>query len=143
MPLCPKNPSPGPEGLQGWPCCGNLAAVLWVPLGPLQFLSPPPPPAALELLKSAIEKAGYPDKVVIGMDVAASEFFRNGKYDLDFKSPDDPSRHITGEKLGELYQSFIKNYPGERRVPGPSHSLRALPWEVCLQLTLGCDKGPS
>ncbi|XP_074926723.1 beta-enolase-like [Chelonoidis abingdonii] len=66
---------------------------------------------ALELLKSAIEKAGYPDKVVIGMDVAASEFFRSGKYDLDFKSPDDPARYISGEKLGELYQSFIKNYP--------------------------------
>lgn len=47
------------------------------------------------------------------MDVAASEFYRNGKYDLDFKSPDDPARHITGEKLGELYKSFIKNYPGE------------------------------
>ncbi|KAB1264800.1 Beta-enolase [Camelus dromedarius] len=66
---------------------------------------------ALELLKTAIEKAGYPDKVVIGMDVAASEFYRNGKYDLDFKSPDDPARHISGEKLGELYKDFIKNYP--------------------------------
>lgn len=74
------------------------------------FLGPPP---ALELLKTAIQAAGYPDKVVIGMDVAASEFYRNGKYDLDFKSPDDPARHITGEKLGELYKSFIKNYPGE------------------------------
>uniref|UniRef100_A0A8C6XGC4 Alpha-enolase n=1 Tax=Naja naja TaxID=35670 RepID=A0A8C6XGC4_NAJNA len=68
---------------------------------------------ALELLKSAIEKAGYPDKIVIGMDVAASEFFRKGKYDLDFKSPDNPNRYITGEKLGELYQSFIKNFSGE------------------------------
>ncbi|KAF7688441.1 hypothetical protein HF521_013248 [Silurus meridionalis] len=66
---------------------------------------------ALELLKSAIEKAGYSDKIIIGMDVAASEFFRNGKYDLDFKSPDDPKRHITGEQLGDLYKSFIKNYP--------------------------------
>ncbi|CAJ1048375.1 Beta-enolase [Xyrichtys novacula] len=66
---------------------------------------------ALELLKTAIEKAGYPDKIIIGMDVAASEFFRSGKYDLDFKSPDDPSRHISGEKLGDLYRSFIKNYP--------------------------------
>uniref|UniRef100_A0A8C9ABP9 Beta-enolase n=1 Tax=Prolemur simus TaxID=1328070 RepID=A0A8C9ABP9_PROSS len=47
---------------------------------------------ALELLKTAIQAAGYPDKVVIGMDVAASEFYRNGKYDLDFKSPDDPAR---------------------------------------------------
>uniref|UniRef100_A0A3B4ZNP0 phosphopyruvate hydratase n=1 Tax=Stegastes partitus TaxID=144197 RepID=A0A3B4ZNP0_9TELE len=66
---------------------------------------------ALELLKTAIEKAGYPDKIIIGMDVAASEFFRSGKYDLDFKSPDDPSRHISGEQLGDLYRNFIKNYP--------------------------------
>ncbi|KAF1381149.1 hypothetical protein PFLUV_G00171530 [Perca fluviatilis] len=66
---------------------------------------------ALELLKSAIEKAGYPDKIIIGMDVAASEFYRSGKYDLDFKSPDDPARHISGEKLGDLYRSFIKGYP--------------------------------
>nr|ABF60009.1 enolase B [Acipenser baerii] len=66
---------------------------------------------ALELLKSAIEKAGYPDKIVIGMDVAASEFHRSGKYDLDFKSPDDPKRHITGDQLGDLYKTFIKNYP--------------------------------
>ncbi|XP_005999872.1 beta-enolase [Latimeria chalumnae] len=66
---------------------------------------------ALELLKSAIEKAGYPDKIIIGMDVAASEFHRNGKYDLDFKSPDDPKRHITGDQLADLYRSFTKGYP--------------------------------
>lgn len=66
---------------------------------------------ALELLKTAISKAGYTDKIVIGMDVAASEFYRNGKYDLDFKSPDDPSRHITPDQLSELYKSFTKNYP--------------------------------
>ncbi|KAJ8266205.1 hypothetical protein GJAV_G00127700 [Gymnothorax javanicus] len=66
---------------------------------------------ALELLKTAIERAGYPDKIIIGMDVAASEFFRKGKYDLDFKSPDDPSRYISGKELGDLYKSFIKNYP--------------------------------
>ena len=46
----------------------------------------------LELLKVAIEKAGYTGKVQIGMDVAASEFFENGKYNLDFKSKNpDPS----------------------------------------------------
>ena len=49
------------------------------------------------------------------MDVAASEFYRNGKYDLDFKSPDDPARHISGEKLGDLYKSFIKGYPGTQK----------------------------
>uniref|UniRef100_A0AAY4BQ58 phosphopyruvate hydratase n=1 Tax=Denticeps clupeoides TaxID=299321 RepID=A0AAY4BQ58_9TELE len=86
---------------------------------------------ALELLKSAIEKAGYPDKIIIGMDVAASEFFRNGKYDLDFKSPDDPARHISGEQLGDLYKSFIKNYPGTCRETRP-HSARATPSKLTL-----------
>ncbi|KAL4659947.1 beta-enolase [Arapaima gigas] len=66
---------------------------------------------ALELLKSAIAKANYSNEVIIGMDVAASEFFKAGKYDLDFKSPDNPKRHITGEQLGELYKGFIKKYP--------------------------------
>ncbi|KAK2105866.1 phosphopyruvate hydratase, partial [Saguinus oedipus] len=65
----------------------------------------------LELLKTAIGKAGYTDKVVIGMDVAASEFYRSGKYDLDFKSPDDPSRYISPDQLADLYKSFIKDYP--------------------------------
>ncbi|CAB4010165.1 Alpha-enolase, partial [Paramuricea clavata] len=47
----------------------------------------------LELLKEAIAKAGYTDKVEIGMDVAASEFYKDGKYDLDFKNKDsDPSK---------------------------------------------------
>lgn len=69
--------------------------------------------SALELLKEAIDKAGYTDKIVIGMDVAASEFYRDGKYDLDFKSPDDPSRYISGDELGDLYQSFVRDYPGE------------------------------
>lgn len=66
---------------------------------------------ALELLKAAIAQAGYTDKVVIGMDVAASEFCRDGRYDLDFKSPPDPKRLITGEQLGEIYRGFIKDYP--------------------------------
>ncbi|KAM4650869.1 enolase isoform 1-T2 [Discoglossus pictus] len=66
---------------------------------------------ALELLKTAINKAGYSDRVVIGMDVAASEFYRDGKYDLDFKSPDDPSRYITGDQLADMYKGFAKDYP--------------------------------
>uniref|UniRef100_A0AAX7W6W9 phosphopyruvate hydratase n=1 Tax=Astatotilapia calliptera TaxID=8154 RepID=A0AAX7W6W9_ASTCA len=66
---------------------------------------------SLELLKHAIAKAGYSDKIVIGMDVAASEFYKGGKYDLDFKSPDDPNRYISSDKLADLYRSFVKDYP--------------------------------
>lgn len=47
------------------------------------------------------------------MDVAASEFYKDGKYDLDFKSPDDPSRYISHDKLADLYKSFVKDYPGQ------------------------------
>lgn len=68
--------------------------------------------SALELIKTAIEKAGFTDKVVIGMDVAASEFFIEGKYDLDFKSPPNAARNISGEELASIYQGFINNYPG-------------------------------
>uniref|UniRef100_A0AAY5KSH3 phosphopyruvate hydratase n=1 Tax=Esox lucius TaxID=8010 RepID=A0AAY5KSH3_ESOLU len=66
---------------------------------------------ALELIKEAISKAGYTEEVVIGMDVAASEFYRDGKYDLDFKSADDPERYITPDELADLYKSFCKDYP--------------------------------
>merc|ERR1719318_2051617 len=68
----------------------------------------------LELLKTAIEKAGYTDKIEIGMDVAASEFYvgESGKYDLDFKTKNkDDSGHINGQQLANLYKSFIDEYP--------------------------------
>ena len=65
----------------------------------------------LELLKEAIEKAGYTGKVKIGMDVAASEFFKDGKYDLDFKNPDnDGSMQKTGDEMIELYKQFADEY---------------------------------
>jgi len=66
----------------------------------------------LELVKTAIESAGYTGKIKIAMDVAASEFYVNGKYDLDFKNPNsDVSKHLTGSQLADLYKSFIKDYP--------------------------------
>ena len=66
----------------------------------------------LELLKEAIAKAGYTDKIQIGMDTAASEFHKDGKYDLDFKNPDsDRSKWLTGAELTELYKKFIADYP--------------------------------
>lgn len=53
-------------------------------------------PAGLQLLMLAIEKAGYTGKVQIGMDVAASEFCKEGKYDLDFKNPKaDPATFVS------------------------------------------------
>lgn len=40
----------------------------------------------LELLMTAIEKVGFKNEIKLGMDVAASEFYKNGRYDLNFKS---------------------------------------------------------
>ena len=40
------------------------------------------------------------------------EFFKDGKYDLDFKNPNsDPKDYLTGEALADLYRSFVKDYP--------------------------------
>lgn len=46
------------------------------------------------------------------MDVAASEFYIENKYNLDFKSENpDPSTILTGQELSDLYKSFIAEYP--------------------------------
>lgn len=69
---------------------------------------------ALELISSAIEKAGYTGKVHIAMDVASSEFYKEDakKYDLDFKNPDsDPAKWITYEQLADQYKELAKKYP--------------------------------
>merc|ERR1712025_1200090 len=68
---------------------------------------------AINLCVEAIEKAGYTGKIKIGMDVAASEFCKEGnKYDLDFKNPESkPEDWITSEQLCEMYKGFIKDSP--------------------------------
>ena len=75
---------------------------------------------------------------MIGMDVAASEFYREGKYDLDFKSPDDPSRYISPDELADLYKSFVADYPGnlmiivERKQKKMAVCNRARVWNISL-----------
>eukprot|EP00884_Botryococcus_braunii_P003370 jgi/Botrbrau1/13033/Bobra.0389s0024.1 len=67
---------------------------------------------ALDLVVSAIKAAGYEGKVFMGMDPAASEFFIDGKYDLDFKTKiTEGKRVLTGEGLEELYLGILKKYP--------------------------------
>ncbi|PRP89020.1 Alpha-enolase [Planoprotostelium fungivorum] len=66
----------------------------------------------LNLLVQAIAKAGYTDKVKIGMDVAASEFYKEGKYDLDFKTDNNDGSQIkSGEELAQLYKEFVQEFP--------------------------------
>ena len=67
---------------------------------------------SLELLVEAIAKAGYEGKIKIALDVASSEFYKEGKYDLDFKNPNsDPSKWISGQELADIYLGLVKKYP--------------------------------
>jgi len=66
----------------------------------------------LELIRVAIEAAGYTGKIQIGMDVAASEFCKDKKYDLDFKNADsDPADYLSSDQLLDVYKEFIEKYP--------------------------------
>ncbi|VDL90878.1 unnamed protein product [Schistocephalus solidus] len=60
----------------------------------------------------AITDAGYCGKIVIGMDVAASEMYENKKYNLAFKdSKPNPSMILNSDKLSDLYMGIINKYP--------------------------------
>jgi enolase len=69
---------------------------------------------ALDVLMEAIEKAGHKDKVKLGTDVAASEFWEAEAktYNLDFKSENSPPEmHKTGDEMIKYYEDWIANYP--------------------------------
>lgn len=72
--------------------------------------------SGLELIMEATKKAGYLDKVSVGLDVASSEFKVKGKnqYDLDFKTKGaekDDSLLLSGDELIQFYKKLIKTYP--------------------------------
>merc|ERR1719263_1557671 len=57
---------------------------------------------ALDVLMDAIKLSGHEAKLKIGTDVAASEFYKDGKYDLDFKNPQSaPAMKMSGAQLAE------------------------------------------
>jgi enolase len=64
---------------------------------------------ALQVIMAAIEAAGYqPGRdVVLALDVASSEFFKNGQY--VFHKSDGSSRDAAG--MTALYQDLIAKYP--------------------------------
>lgn len=54
-----------------------------------------------------MQAAGYEGKMKMGMDPAASEFYIDGKYDLDFKNKAaDGSRILTGY----MFECFPKSH---------------------------------
>lgn len=61
---------------------------------------------ALDTIVAAIKAAGYePGKdVAFGMDVAASEFYRDGFYEFE-------GQKLSSEKMIEFYENLISDYP--------------------------------
>jgi enolase len=64
-----------------------------------------------DILDKAISKSGHKDKVVLGMDCAASEFLdpETKKYNLLFKNK-EKQELLSGDELLELYGKWAKNY---------------------------------
>ena len=61
---------------------------------------------ALDTIISAIKAAGYePGKEIsIGLDVASSEFYKDGKYEFEGKS-------LSSDEMIEFYKNLINEYP--------------------------------
>ncbi len=61
---------------------------------------------ALDLIMSAIESAGYRpgEEIYLALDVAASEFYNNGRYNFE-------GREVSSEELIEYYKDLIQKYP--------------------------------
>lgn len=61
---------------------------------------------ALQVIVEAIEKAGYTGKVSLALDVASSEFYKEGMYDLAGEW-----KKLTADELVALYQDWCEKYP--------------------------------
>ncbi|MCK5589000.1 MAG: phosphopyruvate hydratase [Candidatus Pacebacteria bacterium] len=67
------------------------------------------PKETLDLLMEAVKESGYRGRVDFALDVAASEFFENGRYNLGFKSSEDNFKTV--DEMIELYLDLVRNYP--------------------------------
>lgn len=68
---------------------------------------------ALDALVNAIGEAGYDKKITIGLDAAASEFHKNGLYNVDGKT-------YSSDDLIDFYSELVKTYP-IRSIEDPFH----------------------
>ena len=64
--------------------------------------------AAIEVILQAIEKAGFKvgSDIYLGLDVASSEFYRDGKYDLASEK-----KLLTAEEFTEYLAKWVDQYP--------------------------------
>jgi len=93
--------------------------------------------AALAFIVKAIEAAGYKpgEDVALGLDVAASELFKKGKYVLEGEG-----KTLDAAGLTKLYEDLVRRYPivsiedgmGEDDVEGWVHLTRSLGGKIQL-----------
>ena len=64
--------------------------------------------AALDLIAEAISKAGFKlgDDIVLGLDVASSEFYEDGRYHLASEG-----RRLTSAEMTDMLATWARNYP--------------------------------
>ena len=65
--------------------------------------------AALQLILQAIDKAGYTagDQIALGLDCAASEFYKDGKYVLEGEG----GISLTAEQWTDMLATWVDKYP--------------------------------
>ncbi|CAH2227381.1 jg10889 [Pararge aegeria aegeria] len=67
---------------------------------------------ALLLLTDAIKQCGYIGKAEISINASASDLYKDGAYDLEFKNPNsNPQDYMSSDKLAEVYLDNMKEFP--------------------------------
>ncbi len=61
---------------------------------------------ALQVIVEAIDKAGYTGKVSLALDVASSEFYEDGVYNLAGEG-----KRLSADQLVDLYKDWCSKYP--------------------------------
>lgn len=61
---------------------------------------------AIQVIMEAIKQAGHEGKIKLALDCAASEFYKDGKYDLAGEG-----KILDHTQLVELYASRVEKYP--------------------------------
>jgi len=65
----------------------------------------------IDLLMAAIDKAGYSGKILIGLDVAASEWYqeKSKQYNMNFKG--DKPEMLTPQQMIDMWVKLVNKYP--------------------------------
>ncbi len=63
---------------------------------------------AIEVILEAIEKAGYKagEDIYLGMDAAASEFFKGGRYELESEG-----KSLSSDEMTDFFVDWVEKYP--------------------------------